>query len=52
MLMGWILWKERNARMFNGLAMNVVQLTDAVEAKARQWCLAGNSRLRFFLAAV
>ena len=40
MLMGWILWKERNARMFNGLAMNVVQLTDAVEAKARQWCLA------------
>ena len=51
MLLGWLLWKERNARTFDGVAMNVVQLTDVVEAVASQWCLAGNSRLRLFLAS-
>jgi hypothetical protein len=45
LLMGWMLWKERNARTFNGVAMNVVQLADAVEVEATQWCSAGNNSL-------
>ena len=52
LLMGWLLWKERNARTFNDVAMNVVQLADAVEVEASQWCSAGNNRLRMLFAAI
>jgi hypothetical protein len=31
LLMGWMIWKERNARTFNGVALNVVQLSDEIQ---------------------
>jgi hypothetical protein len=34
-LMGWMIWKERNARIFNGLASSTIQVADSVQVEAR-----------------
>jgi hypothetical protein len=32
-LIGWMLWKERNARTFNGVATSVAQLGVVIQEK-------------------
>jgi hypothetical protein len=36
-LIGWMIWKEQNARTFNGVASTAVQLADAIHNEAQQW---------------
>jgi hypothetical protein len=39
LLVGWLLWKERNARTFD--ASSVEQLDVQIKEEAYAWCLAG-----------
>jgi len=40
-LMAWNLWKERNARTFQGVQRSASKLTDDVHQELRSWCSAG-----------
>jgi hypothetical protein len=41
LLVGWLLWKERNARTFNRIASSLVQLLENIEQEVAMWCAAG-----------
>lgn len=45
LLVGWQLWKERNARMFNRVASSAAQLLQTVEQEITLWCAAGYKHL-------
>jgi hypothetical protein len=45
LLIGWLLWKERNARTFNRIAAFPVQLLESIEQEVSMWCAAGYKRL-------
>ena len=49
LLIGWMLWKERNARTFRGEAMTVPQLILLIKEEAMQWDQAGFKHLRSLL---
>jgi hypothetical protein len=40
-LIGWMLWKERNARTFNRTATSAPQLSVLIKEEADAWCAAG-----------
>jgi hypothetical protein len=40
-LVGWTLWKERNARTFNGTPRSVAQLLQVIEDEITMWTTAG-----------
>jgi predicted negative regulator of RcsB-dependent stress response len=44
-LVGWRLWKERNARTFNAVSTPADRLVSAILNKAEEWCLAGFKQL-------
>ena len=44
-LVGWRLWKERNARTFNGVSTDAGGLASAILGEAEEWCLAGFKHL-------
>jgi hypothetical protein len=48
-LIGWLLWKESNARTFNGVATSAVQLGVLIQEEFDNWCLAGYKHLRSLL---
>lgn len=48
-LIGWMLWKERNARTFNGKASSPVQLLRLILDEAVLWCASGFKQLRALL---
>ena len=41
MLGAWILWKHRNACVFEGLQLSMWNVLHALEAEQHLWCLAG-----------
>jgi len=51
-LVGWTLWKERNARTFNRVAMTAAQFAVAIHDEATGWCLAGNRQLGALMSAM
>jgi hypothetical protein len=51
-LVGWMLWKERNSRTFNGVASQAMVLVNAMQEEGARWCSAGNKHLRVLLARV
>ena len=42
---GWTLWKERNARTFNGTPRSVAQLLQVIEDEITMWTAAGYRHL-------
>jgi hypothetical protein len=48
-LVVWSLWLERNARVFNGKALMVVQLASYIHDEGRSWVAAGFSDLGDFV---
>jgi hypothetical protein len=46
LLVRWTLWCERNRRIFYGIKRSSGQLVASIQAEARQWILAGASKLR------
>jgi hypothetical protein len=44
-LVGWTIWKERNAWTFNGVATLVAALANKIQEEAEEWCRAGYKRL-------
>jgi hypothetical protein len=44
-LIGWTLWKERNARTFNGTPRSVPQLLQTIEDKVTMWIAGGYRHL-------
>jgi hypothetical protein len=40
-LVGWLLWKERNARTFDAVATPAVRLVSMIKDEADSWCAAG-----------
>lgn len=48
-LVGWFLWKERNARTFGGIPRSPAQLFQAIIAEADLWITAGFRRLSVLL---
>jgi hypothetical protein len=48
-LVGWLIWKERNARTFNGVSKSPAILEGLVLEEANLWCLAGFNRLQSLL---
>jgi hypothetical protein len=45
MLIGWIMWKERNARTFDRQSATTLQLMITIKEEAHRWILAGNKHL-------
>jgi hypothetical protein len=45
-LVGWRLWKERNARTFSADTLSADALVAAILVEAEEWCLAGFKQLR------
>jgi hypothetical protein len=50
-LIGWLLWKEQNARTFNREASSAVQLCIVIQEEVNVWCLAGYKHLRMLWGA-
>lgn len=44
-LVGWLLWKERNVHTFDRVASTTVQLVKRIEDEAMLWIAAGNRHL-------
>jgi hypothetical protein len=44
-LIGWAIWKERNARTFNGVSTSVARPGVQIQEEAQAWCLAGYRHL-------
>jgi hypothetical protein len=44
-LVGWSIWKERNARTFNGSPSDPAILARMIQDEASEWCLAGYRHL-------
>jgi hypothetical protein len=51
-LVGWMLWKQRNARTFENVPSTAVQLASMISDEADDWCAAGNRHLASLLVAV
>ena len=49
-LIGWMLWKERNARTFNNVAATAAQLAAIIKVEAESWCQAGFKQLGRLMA--
>jgi hypothetical protein len=49
-LVRWTLWKERNARTFNGTSTAPASLALKIQEEANEWCLAGYKQLLSLLA--
>jgi len=49
-LIGWMIWKERNARTFNGVATSAVRLGVMIQEEVDAWCLAGYRQLGALMA--
>lgn len=45
LLVGWLLWKERNVRTFRRIASSAQQLVEAIEQEVSLWCAAGYKHL-------
>ena len=41
LLVSWRIWKERNARVFDGVSSSAAQLTRSVLVEADEWIAAG-----------
>ena len=52
LLIGWSLWKERNARTFQARATNTQRLALTIKDEADRWCEAGNAHLARLLARI
>jgi hypothetical protein len=48
-LVAWLLWKERNDRVFNNSTRQAAQLAAWIREEGRQWVLAGYSCLSCLL---
>jgi hypothetical protein len=48
-LIGWMIWKERNARTFNGIATSPAQMGTMIQEEVNTWCLASYRRSWRFL---
>lgn len=44
-LIRWSIWKERNARTFNGTTADPSRLARLIQVEASEWCLAGYRHL-------
>lgn len=51
-LIGWMLWKERNARTFNAMSSTAPQLAADIQEQADLWCAAGCRQLRTLLVTL
>lgn len=51
-LIGWTIWKERNARTFNATSTLANQLALQIQEEANNWCLAGYKHLLSSLLAL
>jgi hypothetical protein len=49
-LVGWMLWKERNARTFDGVSRSAASVTIMIQDEAEEWCLAGYKHLLSLLS--
>jgi hypothetical protein len=49
-LVCWMIWCERNRRIFDGVKRRADQIVAMIQAEARQWLLAGARRLRCIVA--
>ena len=49
LLVGWSLWKERNARTFQARATYAQRLAALIKDEAGVWCEAGNGHLATLL---
>jgi hypothetical protein len=48
-LVCWLLWKERNARVFNHVSMTARQVSDLIRDEGLGWVVAGYAGLVDFL---
>lgn len=51
-LIGWMLWKERNSRTFNGKVQSPAQLMTAIIDEASLWCVSGFKHPRSLLPSL
>jgi hypothetical protein len=49
-LVCWMVWCERNRRIFDGVERSVGQVVAAIQSEARQWILVGASGLEEIVA--
>lgn len=49
-LIGWMIWKERNTRTFNGVASSVAQLEVLIQQEFDAWRIASYKHLSLLLA--
>jgi len=50
-LIGWLIWKERNARTFGRDTTSPAGLQVVIQEEIHAWCLAGYQHLRTLMAA-
>ncbi|CAD6268588.1 unnamed protein product [Miscanthus lutarioriparius] len=51
-LVGWLIWKERNARTFNGVGRPAADLAALIQDEASSWCQAGFTHFRLLLSVL
>jgi hypothetical protein len=49
-LIGWLIWKERNARTFDVVATTPALLESLTQDEIDNWCLAGYNQLQTLMA--
>jgi hypothetical protein len=49
-LIGWMIWKKRNARTFNGVATSPAQMGTMIQEEVNTWSLAGYRQLQALMA--
>jgi hypothetical protein len=52
LLLSWCLWKERNARVFNGVSSAVSRVAGEVQLEDDRWIGTGFSALSVFFSAL